>query len=40
MAAHIVELHKQANRRGVDIWRMIFDSQPYSIGKEGLPATV
>jgi len=27
MAAHIVELHKQAQRRGVDIWRVIFDPQ-------------
>ena len=27
MAAHIVELHKQAKGKGVDIWRVIFDPQ-------------
>jgi penicillin-insensitive murein endopeptidase len=27
MAAHIVELHKQAKQQGVDIWRVIFDPQ-------------
>jgi len=31
MAAHIVSLHKEARKRGADIWRVIFDPklQPY-----------